>query len=85
MKLEYLILLIFAIAFYFMNIKDYKKEKERKRYIEENLKVSSRIITKSGIIAYVTKIDGNIITIVTGDQINHSYIEIDKSYIDNIL
>lgn len=85
MKLEYLILLIFAIAFYFINIKDYKKEKERRSFIEENLKVSSRIITKSGIIAYVTKIDGNIITIVTGDQINHSYIEIDKSYIENIL
>lgn len=85
MKLEYLILLIFAIAFYFINIKDYKKEKERRNFIEENLKVSSRIITKSGIIAYVTKIDGNIITIVTGDQINHSYIEIDKSYIENIL
>ena len=85
MKLEYLILLIFAIAFYFINMKDYKKEKERKRYIEENLKVSSKIITKSGIIAYVSKIDGNIVTIVSGDQVNHSYIEIDKSYIENIL
>lgn len=85
MKLEYLILLIFAIAFYFINIKDYKREKERKRYIEENLKVSSKIITKSGIIAYVSKIEGNIVTIVSGDQVNHSYIEIDKSYIENIL
>ena len=66
-------------------MKDYKKEKERKRYIEENLKVSSKIITKSGIIAYVSKIDGNIVTIVSGDQVNHSYIEIDKSYIENIL
>lgn len=66
-------------------MKDYKKEKERKRYIEENLKVSSKIITKSGIIGYVSKIDGNIVTIVSGDQVNHSYIEIDKSYIENIL
>lgn len=85
MRLEYIILIILAVGFYFTNILDYRKDKNRENYVNDNLELSSKIITKSGIIAYVTKINKNEITIVTGEADKPSYLTIEKSYIENIL
>lgn len=85
MRLEYIILIILAVWFYFTNINEYRKDKNREYFLNDNLKVSSKVITKSGIIGYVAKIDKNELILITGDEENLSYIKIDKSYIENIL
>ena len=85
MKLEYIILIILAIGFYYTNILDYRKDKNRENFVNDNLKVSSKVITKSGIIGYVTNINKNEVTIVTGEFEKPSYLIIEKSYIENIL
>lgn len=85
MRLEYIILIILAVGFYYTNILDYRKDKNRENFINDNLKVSSKIITKSGIVGYVTEINKNEITIITGERDKPSYLTIDKSYIENIL
>ena len=85
MRLEYIILIILAIGFYYENINQYRKDKNKKNYINDNLDISSKIITKSGIIGYVTKINENEITIVSGAGDKLSHLIIDKSYIENIL
>lgn len=85
MRLEYIILIILAVWFYFTNINEYRKDKNREYFLNDNLKVSSKVITKSGIIGYVAKIDKNEVILITGDEENLSYIKIDKSYIENIL
>lgn len=85
MRLEYIILIILAIGFYFTNILDYRKDKNRENFVNDNLKISSKVITKSGIIGYVTELNKNEITIVTGGVDQQSYLTIEKSYIENIL
>lgn len=85
MRLEYIILIILAIGFYYININDYRKDKNRENFINDNLKETSKIITKSGIIGYVKKIDKNEVIVITGEGENLSYLTIEKSYIDNIL
>lgn len=85
MRLEYIILIILAVGFYFTNILDYRKDKNRENFVNDNLKVSSKVITKSGIIGYVTGINKNEVTIVTGEADKASYLIIEKSYIENIL
>lgn len=85
MRLEHIILIILAIGFYYININDYRKDKNRENFINDNLKETSKIITKSGIIGYVKKIDKNEVIVITGEGENLSYLTIEKSYIDNIL
>lgn len=85
MRLEYIILIFLAVGFYFTNILDYRKDKNRENFVNDNLKISSKVITKSGIIGYVTDINKNEVTIVTGEVDKASYLTIDKSYIENIL
>lgn len=85
MRLEYIILIILAIGFYYVNINDYRKDKNRENFVNDNIKESSKVITKSGIIGYVKKINKNEVTIITGEGENLSYLTIEKSYIDNIL
>ncbi len=85
MRLEYIILIILAIGFYYININDYRKDKNRENFINDNLKETSKIITKSGIIGYVKKIEKNEVIVITGEGENLSYLTIEKSYIDNIL
>ena len=85
MRLEYIILIILVVWFYFTNINEYRKDKNREYFLNDNLKVSSKVTTKSGIIGYVAKIDKNEVILITGDEENLSYIKIDKSYIENIL
>lgn len=85
MRLEYIILIILAVAFYYINLNDYRKEKNRENFINNNLKIGSKVITKTGIIGYVKKINKNEVILITGEGENHSYLTIEKSYIDNIL
>lgn len=85
MRLEYIILIILAVCFYFTNVNDYRKDKNREIFVNDNLKVPSKVITKSGIIGYVAKINKNEVILITGDVDNTSTITIEKSYIDNIL
>lgn len=85
MRLEYIILIILAIGFYYVNLNDYRKDKNRENFVNDNIKESSKVITKSGIIGYVKKINKNEVTIITGEGENLSYLTIEKSYIDNIL
>ncbi len=85
MRLEYIILIILAVGFYYTNILDYRKDKNREIFVNDNLKISSKIITKAGIIGYVAGIKNNEVLIITGDGENTSYLTIDKSYIQDIL
>lgn len=85
MRLEYIILIILAIGFYYINLGDYRKDKNRENYVNDNLREGSKVITKSGIIGYVKKINKNEVTLITGEGENLSYLTIEKSYIDNIL
>lgn len=85
MRLEYIILIILAVGFYYINLSDYRKDKNRESYVNDNLKESSKVITKSGIIGYVKKINKNEVLIITGEGEKLSYLKIEKSYIDNIL
>lgn len=85
MRLEYIILIILAVGFYYINLNDFRKDKNRENFINENLKEASKVITKSGIIGYVKKIDKNEVIVITGEGENLSYLTIEKSYIDNIL
>ncbi|WP_299032617.1 preprotein translocase subunit YajC [uncultured Anaerococcus sp.] len=85
MRLEYIILIILAVGFFHTNIIEYRKDKNRETFVNDNLKVSSKVMTKSGLIGYVSKINKNEIIIITGDGENTSHITIDKSFIDNIL
>lgn len=85
MRLEYIILIILAVGFFCTNIIEYRKDRNRETFVNDNLKVSSKVMTKSGLIGYVSKINKNEIIIITGEGENTSHITIDKSFIDNIL
>lgn len=85
MKIEYIILIILALGFYQVTVKDYIEKKKNKDFINDNLEEGSKIITFSGIIGEVSKIDGEIITILSGDRDNFSTLNIKKSEIKNII
>lgn len=85
MKIEYIILIILALGFYQVSVKDYIEKKKNRDFINDNLEVGSKIITFSGIIGEVSKIDGEIITILSGDRDNFSTLNIKKSEIKNII
>ena len=85
MKLEYLVLIILLIYYYKTSIKDKIFEDKNKKIIKENLKVGSKVITKSGIIAEVIEIDDISLIILTGNNLNHSYLRIDRDSIKTII
>lgn len=85
MKIEYIILIILALGFYQVSVKDYIEKKKNKDFINDNLEEGSKIITFSGIIGEVSNIDGEIITILSGDRDNFSTLNIKKSEIKNII
>lgn len=85
MKIEYIILIILAIGFYQVSVKDYIEKKKNRDFINDNLEEGSKIITFSGIIGEVSNIDGEIITILSGDRDNFSKLNIKKSEIKNII
>lgn len=85
MKIEYIILIILALGFYQVSVKDYIEKKKNRDFINDNLEEGAKIITFSGIIGEVYNIDGEIITILSGDRDNFSTLNIKKSEIKNII
>lgn len=85
MKVEYLILIILCFVFYQKLVKEDIKLRKSKDFINQNLKIGSNIITKSGIIGEVTNIDGQVVTILSGDYDSISKLKIQKSEIKDII
>ncbi|MFO3716255.1 preprotein translocase subunit YajC [Anaerococcus cruorum] len=85
MRLEYIILIILLFGFYEKSIKDDIKHRKNREYVYENLEIGSKITTFSGIIGEVTDIDGEVVTILSGDYDSISKLKIKKSEIENII
>lgn len=85
MKVEYLILIILCFVFYQKSVKEDIKLRKNKDFINQNLKIGSNIITKFGIIGEVTNIDGQVVTILSGDYDSISKLKIQKSEIKDII
>lgn len=85
MRLEYIILIILLFGFYEKSIKDNIKQRKNREYVYENLEIGSKITTFSGIIGEVTDINGEVVTILSGDYDNISKLKIKKSEIENII
>lgn len=85
MRLEYVILIILLFGFYEKSLKDDIKQRKNREYIYENLETGSKITTFSGIIGEVTDIDGEVVTILSGDYDSISKLKIKKSEIENII
>lgn len=85
MRLEYIILIILLFGFYEKSIKDDIKLRKNREYIYENLEIGSKITTFTGIIGEVTDIDGEVVTILSGDYDSISKLKIKKSEIKNII
>lgn len=85
MKIEYLILIILCFGFYQKSIKDDIKFRKNKEFINDNLGIGCHIVTQSGIIGEVTNIEGEIITILSGDNESINKLKIQKSEIKNII
>lgn len=86
MKLEYIILIILLFGFYEKSLKDNKIHRKNREYVNDNLKVGSKITTISGIIGEVTNIQGEVVTILSGEEYDSATkLKIKKSEIENIL
>lgn len=85
MRLEYIILIILLFGFYEKSIKDNIKQRKNREYVYENLEIGSKITTFSGIIGEVTDINGEVVTILSGDYDNINKLKIKKSEIENII
>ena len=59
-------MLIFAI-FYFLLIRPQSKERERHENMLKGIKKGDEIVTNGGIIGKVVHVDGNTLTVKTGD------------------
>ena len=85
MKLEYIILIILLFGFYEKSLKDNKIHRKNREYVNDNLKVGSKITTFSGIIGEVTNIQGEVVTILSAEYDSATKLKIKKSEIENIL
>ncbi|WP_297281137.1 preprotein translocase subunit YajC [uncultured Anaerococcus sp.] len=85
MKLEYIILIVLCIGFYEKSIKDDLKIRKNREFVNDNIDIGSNIVTNSGIIGEVTHIEGDIITILSGEEDSISKLKIQKSEIKNII
>lgn len=85
MKLEYLIIIIILYYFYETSLKNEMIEKKNKKFIDKNLSEGSKVVTKSGIVGEVTKLDGSYVIIATGIMDNISYLKVKKDSIKSIL
>ncbi|MDY3005447.1 preprotein translocase subunit YajC [Anaerococcus sp. AGMB00486] len=84
-KLEYIVLIILALIFYFTTIREDQKRKENKKFIKKNIKIGSRVITESKIIGEVIEYDNTECLIVTGKDDKISYILIDFNSIESLI
>lgn len=85
MKIEYLILIILIAYFYKISIKDTISESKNRKFVEENLKLGSYVISSSGIIGEVIDMDDLSVIIVSGNREKRSYIRIEKDSIKKII
>ncbi|WP_308654315.1 preprotein translocase subunit YajC [uncultured Anaerococcus sp.] len=85
MKIEYLILIILIAYFYKISIKDTISESKNRKFVEENLKLGSYVISSSGIIGEVIDMDDLSVIIVSGNRENRSYLRIEKDSIKKII
>lgn len=84
-RLEYLILIILCLAYYFYVMKDDKKIRDNKKYVKNNLKVGSKIITATGIIGEIIKIDEDSVLLISGEDDKASYFKITIDSIEKII
>ena len=85
MKLEYLIIIIILYYFYETSLKNEMVEKKNKKFIDRNLSEGSKVITKSGIIGEVMKIEDSYVIIATGSLDSITYLKVEKDSIKSIL
>ncbi len=85
LKLEYIILIILALMFYFYSLKDDLDKKKNKKFIKKNLKVGSKILTESKIIGEVIELNISDCLIITGKDEKYSYLLIETDSIEKIL
>lgn len=85
LKLEYIILIILALMFYFYSLKDDLNKKKNKKFIKKNLKVGSKILTESKIIGEVIELNISDCLIITGKDEKYSYLLIETDSIEKIL
>ncbi len=84
-RLEYVILIILCLAYYFYVVKEDRNKSSNTKFIKSNLKEGSKIITKSGLIGQVIKIDKNEVLIVSGKENKFSYLNITIDSIEKII
>ena len=85
MKIEYLILIILIAYYYKVSIKDNITDSKNRKFVEDNLKVGSFVISSSGIIGEVIDMDEMTVIIVSGNRENRSYLRIEKDSIKKII
>lgn len=85
LRLEYIILIVLCLAYYFYVKKDEDRKRDNIKFIKNNLTVGSKVISNSGIIGEVIDIDELSCLILTGDIDKVSYIKITKDSIAKIL
>ncbi|WP_244261622.1 preprotein translocase subunit YajC [Anaerococcus hydrogenalis] len=85
LKLEYIILIILALMFYFYSLKDDLENKKNKKFVRRNLKVGSKIITESKIIGEVIEFNKTDCLIISGSEEKNSYLLIETDSIEKIL
>ena len=72
------IALIFVVFYFFMIRPQAKKQKEQRQFAE-NLEKGEEVVTASGIIGRINKIEGNIVTLEVGTK---TYIRVTKNAIN---
>lgn len=85
LRLEYIILIILALMFYFYSLKDDLEKKKNKKFIKKNLKVGSKIISESKIIGEVIEFNGGECLIASGKDEKISYFLIRTDSIEKII
>lgn len=72
------IALIFVVFYFFMIRPQAKKQKEQRQF-SESLEKGEEVVTASGIIGRINKIEGNIVTLEVGTK---TYIRVTKNAIN---
>ena len=84
-RIEYIFIIIISICFYNYVVKDEIKINKNKKFIENNLKEGSIILTKSGIVGEIIEIDKKECLIISGKNEKSSYLLIHKDFIEKII
>ena len=85
LKLEYIILIILALMFYFYSLKNDLDKIKNKKFIKKNLKVGSKILTESKIIGEVIELSTTDCLIISGKDEKYSYFLIETDSVEKIL